>query len=167
VADKGLPSCLTVGTVVPSPLIHHPRQKYCARCPTQSPCMRPFSPLRFIVLSPLATHSRTLRSGASSFDVFFCVPGKRDSPDLLMRPTVPKRRNLKKIHQSRLAYSASKITMRTLACDARSRVFSSYMIMVIPTSLCSRLPTLSSSCMFSQFSAFLFPLTQPQVLVTT
>ena len=58
-ADKGLPPCS-------SPLHPPPRQKYCAKCPTQSPCMRPFfSPLRSVNLFLLATRSRTLLSGLS------------------------------------------------------------------------------------------------------
>jgi hypothetical protein len=154
VTDKGLPSCLDVLALPPPPStkilcqnVQHNRP-VCALSPSWIRCLIIFS-------YPLSNF--TFRCVISiSFGVFFCVPDKRDSPDLLMRPTVPKRHNLKKIHQSQLAYSASKITMRTLACDAPSRAFSSYMIMVIPTSLCSRLPTLSSSCMFSQFSAFSF-----------
>lgn len=145
-----------------SPDLHHPRQKYCAKMSNTIALYAPFPPSCLRCLIPFSYPLSNF-----TFRCVISTPGNRDSPDLLMRPTVPKRHNLKKIHQSRLAYSASKITMRTLACDARSRVSSSYTIMVIPTSSCSRLPTLSSSCMYSSFLPFFSHLRQLQVLVIT
>ena len=75
-----------------------------------------------------------------------------------MRSAVPRRHNPKKIHLSPLVCSVFKTIMRTLACAAPWRAFSSCMTTVTRISSCSKLLTRSSSCM--RFILFVFgPLT--------
>lgn len=127
-----------------------------SRCPTRSPCMRLFSLLshyQHVLISlsyPLSNFTFRCVSNLP-YRSLFRILGE---PDTLTRPIVPKRRNLKRIHLSQLVYSVSKITTRTLACAGQSRVSSSFMIMDIHTSSCSKLPTHSSSCMLCLLSTF-------------
>jgi hypothetical protein len=105
-----------------------------------------------LCLCPLATRSPTLLLGAykimsnPQLGFLFYVLGKHEPPDPLIRLSVPKRHNLRRIHQLQLVSSVSKIIMKILVCAAQLKAFSSYMIMVTRTSSCSKSPTRSSSC---------------------
>jgi len=78
---------------------------------------------------------------------FFTSSASVKTPDPLMRSAARRRHNPKKTRLSPPVYNVFKIIMRTLACVAPLRAFSSYMTTVTRISLCSKLPTHFSSCM--------------------